>query len=369
MQIDVPSHIEKLLFLHESLVIPGFGGFTATRTPATTDFSGGTVSAASKTLAFNENLTVDDGLLIGDITMSHGISQYDAQRVVAEFVEKMQTLLNQREIVTLPGVGRLYKNYVQKIQFLPDTTNFNPASYALPPLQFSPITRAREVSPDLATQTGVDEAALNNPVTIPAQQPPVFEQVYAQRRRGSSPIGVALGVILLLGSLLAGIWYWQNKKEPDEKKGVVETPVGSVKDKSDEVRGIEQPVNESESEPTLKPPAPVVTPVTEPIEKTVEKSAEKALKKREARVRDVVENGILCVVALATLSDMENVVALRTKMSSAGYSVYTRGKYPIEVGVKFYYSSDRELEDHIETIKEMAFVRQVLIKQPIREVR
>ncbi|MFM7401833.1 MAG: hypothetical protein ACKO4W_13110 [Bacteroidota bacterium] len=368
MQIDVPSHIEKLLFLHESLVIPGFGGFTATRTPATTDYPGGTVSAASKTLAFNENLTVDDGLLISDITVSHGISQYDAQRVVAEFVERMQSLLNQREIVTLPGVGRLYKNYVQKIQFLPDTTNFNPASYALPPLQFSPITRAREVSPDLAAQTGVDEAALNNPAASSAQQPPAYEQTYTQRRqRGGSPIGVALGVILLLGSLLAGIWYWQNKKDSDEKKGVVETPVGAVGEKQEEAKVVEQPV--TESEPTLKPPAPVVTPVTEPIEKTVEKSAEKALEEREKKVRDVVENGVLCVVALATLSDMENVVALRAKMSSAGYAVYTRGKYPIEVGVKFYYSSDRELEDHIETLKEMAFVNQVLIKQPIREVR
>jgi cell division septation protein DedD len=367
MQIDVPSHIEKLLFLHESLVIPGFGGFTATRTPATTDYPAGTVSAASKTLAFSENLTVDDGLLVNDITLSHGISQYDAQRVVTEFVEKMQSLLNQREIVTLPGVGRLYKNYVQKIQFLPDTTNFNPASYALPPLQFSPITRAREVSPDLAAQTGVDEAALNNPATPPVQQPPAYEQAFTQRRQGGSPVGVALGVILLLGSLLAGIWYWQNRKEPEEKKGVVETPVGALKGKPDESKVTEQPV--TESEPTLKPPPPVVTPVTEPIEKTVEKSAEKALEEREKKVRDVVENGVLCVVALATLSDMENVTALRAKMSSAGYSVYTRGKYPIEVGVKFYYSSDRELEDHIETLKEMAFVSQVLVKQPIREVR
>jgi cell division septation protein DedD len=367
MQIDVPSHIEKLLFLHESLVIPGFGGFTATRTPATTDYPGGTVSAASKILAFSENLTADDGLLVSDITVSHGISQYDAQRVVAEFVERMQSLLNQREIVTLPGVGRLYKNYVQKIQFLPDTTNFNPASYALPPLQFSPITRAREVSPDVAAQTGVDEATLNNPTVSPAQQTPPYEQTYTQRRQGGSPIGVALGVILLLGSLLAGIWYWQNKKDSDEKQGVVKIPADAVRDKQEEAKVVEQPV--SEPEPTLKPPAPVVTPVTEPIEKTVEKSAEKALEEREKKVRDVVENGVLCVVALATLSDMENVAALRAKMSSAGYSVYTKGKYPVEVGVKFYYSSDRELEDHIETLKEMAFVSQVLVKLPIREVR
>ena len=70
MQIDIPSHIEKLLFLHEALVIPGFGGFTATRTPATADYVGGTVSSPSKTLSFSENLTIDDGILVNDITMT-----------------------------------------------------------------------------------------------------------------------------------------------------------------------------------------------------------------------------------------------------------------------------------------------------------
>ena len=147
MQIDIPAHIEKLLFLHEALVIPGFGGFTATRTPATADYVGGTVSSPAKTLSFSENLTIDDGILINDIVLTHGISTEDAKRVVDEFVDKMQSLLSQREIVTLPGVGRLYKNYVQKIQFLPDATNFNAASYGLPPLQFSPIARSTGEQP------------------------------------------------------------------------------------------------------------------------------------------------------------------------------------------------------------------------------
>ena len=143
MQIDIPAHIEKLLFLHDALVIPGFGGFTATRTPASTDYVGGTVNPPAKTLAFSENLTINDGLLTADIADAHGLSIEEANRAVEVFVEKMRNLLDQREIVTLSGVGRLYKNYVQKIQFLPDATNFNASSYGLPPLQFSPIARSR----------------------------------------------------------------------------------------------------------------------------------------------------------------------------------------------------------------------------------
>ena len=204
MQIDIPSHIEKLLFLHEALVIPGFGGFTATRTPATADFVGGTVSSPSKTLSFSENLTIDDGILITDITLTHGISTEDAQRVVEEFVQKMQSLLSQREIVTLPGVGRLYKNYVQKIQFLPDATNFNAASYGLPPLQFSPIARAREVGADPATVTATSNVPPTSTERTAVVTPPTMpEATYAPERSKRHPIGIALGILFLLASLTA----------------------------------------------------------------------------------------------------------------------------------------------------------------------
>ena len=189
MQIDIPAHIEKLLFLHDALIIPGFGGFTATRTPASADYVGGSVAPPAKTLAFSENLTVDDGILVGDIAQTHGIALDDARKAIVDFVEKMQTLLQQREIVTLPGVGRLYRNYVQKIQFLPDSTNFNASSYGLPPLQFSPIARSREVVEKPATEAVAGSASSTNPpVYTPPENTyttgqPNLERYLAQRLR------------------------------------------------------------------------------------------------------------------------------------------------------------------------------------------
>ena len=113
MQIDIPAHIEKLLFLHDALVIPGFGGFTATRTPASTDYVGGVVHPPAKTLAFSENLTVDDGLLTADIADAHGLNTEDARKAVEEFVDKIRDLLDQRdahrfgELLHLHRYGRL----------------------------------------------------------------------------------------------------------------------------------------------------------------------------------------------------------------------------------------------------------------------
>lgn len=346
MQIDIPSHIEKLLFLHEALVIPGFGGFTATRTPATADYVGGTVHSPSKTLSFSENLTVDDGILVNDITLTHGVSTEDAQRVVSEFVEKMQSLLSQREIVTLPGVGRLYKNYVQKIQFLPDATNFNAASYGLPPLQFSPIGRSREVGADPATAIPSDPIHATAATTAPIQPPSMPEPTYApQRSGGGSKAGAVLSILFLLGSLAAGVWYWQHKKA-EQKNTETEQNVETPKNADTAPAPKEEKVA-AEEKPDAAP------------EKTVEQSVED----RMATVRNQVKNGRQCILVVATLSQKENADKLRNLLSEEGFDVYYLAKKGFQVGIQFYYTKPSEIQDKMAVLQQLTGEKHILVKK------
>jgi CCDC81-like prokaryotic HU domain 2/CCDC81-like prokaryotic HU domain 1 len=341
MQIDIPSHIEKLLFLHEALVIPGFGGFTATRTPATADYVGGTVSSPSKTLSFSENLTIDDGILISDITLTHGVSTEDAQRVVDEFVDKMQSLLNQREIVTLPGVGRLYKNYVQKIQFLPDATNFNAASYGLPPLQFSPIARAREVGADPTTaipDNSPEQSSTAPPAPISPPQMP--ESTYAPVRNKKSSVGTALAIVLFLASLSAALWYWQHKKQQ-----AVATP-----EDTEDTRETNPDTNVKENQ----------EPPSKPVE--VEKTAEELAEDRRKAVREQVKNGRPCTLVVATLSVKENADKLRDLLQEEGFDVYFQKKGAgYQVGIQFYYSNVSEIEEKKATLKQLTGVQNIVV--------
>lgn len=339
MQIDIPSHIEKLLFLHEALVIPGFGGFTATRTPATADYVGGTVSSPSKTLSFSENLTIDDGILISDITLTHGISTEDAQRVVDEFVEKMQSLLNQREIVTLPGVGRLYKNYVQKIQFLPDATNFNAASYGLPPLQFSPIARAREVGADPATAI----PGSNPPPKTTAQPaaitpPPMPESTYAPVRSKKSPVGTALAIVLFLASLSAAIWYWQHKKQQESARP----------------EDVEEVV-------TINPDTPAKVVKVAPKPAVVEKTPAELAEERRQAVREQVTNSRSCILVVATLSKKENADKLSDLLKEEGFDVYTLKKGGYQVGIQFYYTKESEIAEKKATLQQLTGVKNIVV--------
>jgi hypothetical protein len=355
MQIDIPAHIEKLLFLHDALVIPGFGGFTATRTPASTDYVGGTVNPPAKALAFSENLTVDDGLLTADIADTHRLSTEDAQRAVEEFVEKMRALLDQREIVTLPGVGRLYKNYVQKIQFLPDATNFNASSYGLPPLQFSPIARSREVEKTVEPNPVAGTASSNAGSTPPAPPPPMPEPTFAPERvGGGSKIGTALGIFLLLAALSAGIWYWQHRKAAASEE--------LVQEETSTEQTTSKPETNQEKAETQEPET--AAPVVEP---DPDKAAAESLEAREEAARakvNAMRNGRECILIIATLSDKGNVDKLRAMLKEEGYDEYYVPKgNSYMVGVRFYYLKPAEIEEKRKALMALTGVNFIAVKK------
>lgn len=339
MQIDIPAHIEKLLFLHDALIIPGFGGFTATRTPASADYVGGAVAPPAKTLSFSENLTVDDGILVGDIAQTHGIALDDARKTIADFVEKIQTLLNQREIVTLPGVGRLYRNYVQKIQFLPDSTNFNASSYGLPPLQFSPIARSREVN-----SAPVAESSGNTSTPdAPPYTPPV--ETYVPNSGGGSRWGLSVGVIFLFLSLAIGIWYWQQRKK--------------------------QALQASREDTSLEDPAPKEEVATLPsksksVESQSAQAAQNSLDEKMEAARETVAQeagGRECILIIATLREKANADRLVKMLEADGHQVYLVEKKGYQVGVTFRYNKVSEIQETINILSKLTGEDQIWIKK------
>ena len=364
MQIDIAAHIEKLLFLHDTLTIPSFGGFTATRAPATVDYAGGAVAPPSKTLTFSENLAVDDGILADDISRSHGIPVEDARAAIQEFVNQIQAQLNLREIVTLPGVGRLYKNYVQKIQFLPDATNFHAGSYGLPPLQFSPIARSREVTDKPAAaplnQNGSSGSA---PAPAKAAAPPVIpplppapnfvSEPYTAPRTSGAQFGTGIGIGLLVCALAFGLWYWQHKNarntpQPDtalqaeqESTDVAPMPglngIGKLADKPrNNDTGAVQTKPEREDED-----------LNDEVDQAAAKKVEILRRQNEAPQsanpdHDTRKN--TCVLIIATLQDRNNADRLVAKLKGAGYTVYYREQRGHQVGIQFEYADPQQID-------------------------
>lgn len=390
MQIDVPAHIEKLLFLHDSLVVPGFGGFTATAAPAKADYTGGSVIPPSKILLFSENLAVDDGRLVQDIANAHQIPTEEARRVVTEFVEQIQGLLNQREIVTLPNIGRLYKNYMQKIQFLPVANNFNAASYGLPPLQFSPIARSREVTepapapPPQTAETpaatipaaiSVDEAvveearaaATETPVSVPVlpdppvkpveivpppafTPPPVPTPAPHVAKSSSTRIFPIVTTLVLLAVVAGVLWRAQqlkkqklNKEDLEASTKVALNGTEKAADAEEAVKITEKKDNTTASKPTVEKPA-VVPPKPKP-------ETTKTADSRE------------CILIVATLQSEENATKLIEKLKRNGYTPYSTYQRGHQVGVRFNYRDNSEIQDKIRAIQRLVGEKPVVKKR------
>jgi hypothetical protein len=371
MQIDIPAHIEKLLFLHNTLVIPGFGGFTATRSPAVADYVGGTVSPPAKTLAFSDQMVADDGILVNDIAATHSVATEDAQKAVSDFVQNMQELLNQREIVTLPGVGRLYKNYVQKIQFLPDATNFNSESFGLPPLQFSPIARSREIeekAPETTpatTQPATTQpsASAPPPYVPPVAPPPVAPPPVVHIPEPAPPIRsrtpAFLWIILMLVAIAFGTWWWRYK----HKHSSSTTPTAKTEMVEEDITARDEPKKApAPSSPTVnqKPPA-AVEPAAEPPAAPVH--AAPAPKKTPPPAPRISGGGKQCVLVVATLQEKANADRLVRTIQNGGYQVYMVQKKGYQVGIQFNYSNLTEVQQKIVELQKLTGENQIWIKQ------
>ncbi len=141
MKIDVASAISELLFEHESIVIPALGGFTTSYKPSTIDYVQGNLNPPSKELRFNENLMINDGILVNYLQEKYQLSVDESEVAIQNFVKDILGNLAKKEMVVIPQVGRLYKDYEDKVKFLPETTNFNTQSFGLPNVQFYPVVR------------------------------------------------------------------------------------------------------------------------------------------------------------------------------------------------------------------------------------
>ena len=77
MNKTISKYISELLFLHDCVIIPQFGGFVGNNKSAVLNETTGIITPPSKEILFNLNLQTNDGLLINHISKSEGISNIE----------------------------------------------------------------------------------------------------------------------------------------------------------------------------------------------------------------------------------------------------------------------------------------------------
>jgi nucleoid DNA-binding protein len=173
--VDITAFIRELLFGHDCVIIPGFGGLIGNYTPARIDKGSGTFYPPVKQISFNRNLNHNDGLLIGKISGSANINYGDARNLVEEFVLDIRKRLGNGEKVVFDHIGSFINNHEGNIQFEPDrNANYHLDSYGLESFQCLPLEGydvrkriIRHIDKDPAKQTSLRKTLWRAAVIVP----------------------------------------------------------------------------------------------------------------------------------------------------------------------------------------------------------
>ena len=132
MNKTIEHYISNLLYLHDCVIIPGFGGFIGNKKSAYIHPVSGIIYPPSKEFLFNKNLTQNDGLLATHIAKEEGIDLSDANNLTDNFSENIQTELNSRSAFKLQKIGTFTKGKEGNISFLQNRNhNYNLASFGM----------------------------------------------------------------------------------------------------------------------------------------------------------------------------------------------------------------------------------------------
>ncbi len=170
MDIKLATEIKEILIEDGSISIPNFGGFTSAYKPAVVDAVNGQLAPPSFHIAFDANLQMNDGRLVDHIRQKYRLSSTAALEYIEAFANDTRQNFDKGEIVVLPEIGRLYRDFAHKIQFLPDSTNFNTASFGLPTIQYAPIMRNKMESLTKSSVADLTPEPQASMPPIPSQQ-------------------------------------------------------------------------------------------------------------------------------------------------------------------------------------------------------
>lgn len=141
---EISKYIQDLLFVHDCVILPGFGGFVANYRSARIDENQQMVFPPSKDLGFNRNLTQNDGLLINHLADLENLNYAEAEKAVMFFVEDIRVKIQRGEKVVIDDIGSFWKDKKHNLLFEPVNQNYLVDSFGLEQLELPNVYKPVE---------------------------------------------------------------------------------------------------------------------------------------------------------------------------------------------------------------------------------
>ena len=131
--LDLSPHIKSLLFDHNCVIIPDFGGFVANPQSAKINQLKSRIDPPFKEIGFNPRLTKNDGLLANHIYHEKNLSYENAIQNITEVVEEIKSTVNAGKTFRMEEIGSFYLDSNKSLRFSAfNKINFN---FIITPIQ------------------------------------------------------------------------------------------------------------------------------------------------------------------------------------------------------------------------------------------
>ena len=327
--IELAKHIEVLLLENDCVIVPGLGGFIAHYRSCVYNEDTGEFCPPARTIGFNPQLVMNDGLLVQSYMQAYNTDFPDATRKIEKLVQKQKEDIYRYGHIYLNNVGTLYYNMNGVYEFEPEANGFfTPSLYGLQGFTFP------KLSPENVPQEKpLVEYAMRRTVKTSTRR-----SSFHYRRWSKNIVAIAAAILLFflfsipventylddaeyasLGS--TGLFdaiknhsmassiitvspsvQQQEKKQKTVKKQSVKNNINTLKPVAVKIEKV--------AAPSAKPAAHVVKDVKQPVEKKTP-AANKVPQKATTKA-----DSYIIVASLATNSDAMQVVK---QMQQKGY--------------------------------------------------
>ena len=190
---ELARHIEVLLLENDCVIVPGLGGFIAHNKAAEFKDSANVFCPPVRTIGFNPQLIINDGLLAQSYMQAYDTDFPDASRKIESVVSQIKDSLYKNGHAELENIGTLYYTMAGVYGFEPyQNAFFSPSLYGLGSFSISPLSELKPVK-----ETAVEPRIIIETVSsCEEDRKEKAKQRHIIKRMAEHAVGIAAAVIL-----------------------------------------------------------------------------------------------------------------------------------------------------------------------------
>lgn len=164
--ISIVEAISDLLFVRDTVVVPGLGAFVKKPIPAKVNPVANYFAMPSCQIEFDSNLREDNDLIISYVSERNNISMDESRRMLSLFVSDCFNRIKEGKEMVLKNIGALSYSTIGEIVFEPDNVlNYNADAFGMSDFSLEPVLR-HKTKEEIKVEIAKQQKDKNTPVTV-----------------------------------------------------------------------------------------------------------------------------------------------------------------------------------------------------------